>query len=305
MRAMVTGGRILLGLVGISLALSLVFAQVSCGLERTLLSYAYISERLESIIEPLSDPVVHEDAVRGVLDYLRKLFSLEVPAKLEPYAVRAATAGFDADWFARTGKRMVFNTAAAADDGMVGLSLPIYLYDFKLALLETARSHLGIYHFIEIDREVSGMPSSYDLANLIPPEDLERIGRRIRGVNSVLFILTYIAPVTFFVLCFAFLRIGSGLAAAGGALLGGGLIILAGVGLRGGFIHLAGSIVIRRLPSFLHWIRPGAEELASKIILGLLPAAIAIAGIGAVLGAAGISLILLKNDPQIKVRRSH
>lgn len=300
---MTKGGKLLLGLLGLFLALSIALAQAAYRLERTALSYTYMSQRLDYAIGPLHDPVVHEETVRGILGSLGEALALEVPAKLEPHALKAAVTGFDADWFGRTGRRMLFNTEAVIKGRHPSLSLPVDLHDFKLALLDIARREFTLYHYVEIDHEVSRMPASYDLADLIPPGDLETIAGRLNRAYSLLFIPEYVVPGLLLLFCFVPLRMGSGLLAAGCGLFGGGgLVILATTVIRGRVIHHAGSVT-DNLPAFLQWVEPGVEKLTGDIISGILPAAIMLTCIGAVLAACGVALVVRKGNPRIKVRR--
>ena len=127
-----TGGKILLGIFGFLLMVSIIVAQAVFRFEHTALSYTYMSKQLERTIAPLRDPGFHLQAANGTFDYLRHELSIFVPPKLEPYIQGAVTVGFDFDWFLRTGKRMLFNTQGFLNGKEAVLSLPVSFDSFKL-----------------------------------------------------------------------------------------------------------------------------------------------------------------------------
>ena len=294
-----TGGKILLFIFGLLLSVSVIVAQAAFKLERTTRSYTYMSKQLERILAPLSDPGIRAEAANGAFGFLRGALSLDVSPRLEPYIQGAVSAGFDADWFLRTGKRMLFNSQRFQSGRESKLSLPVSIDSFKIMLMDIVRPEFETSEYLEIDREVSRMSSSIDLVTLMDENDLARIVNRLKTYRHALVILAYVLPGVLFVLCFSTRRIGSGLAAAGcGLLAGGGLVVVASVSLPGLAFQAVSSAIGGALPPFLGWVADGAGKLAGDMVYDLLPAALVITGFGLALAAAGVFFIVVKKNPR-------
>ena len=306
MPGMKAGGRILLVVLGLLLGLAVIVAQAAFKIDRTVLSYTCMSRQLERIAAPLRDPGIRTDAANGVFDYLRTVLSLKLSPALDPYIPAAVTAGFDADWFLRTGKRLLFNTQAYVTGRETGLSLPVSIDGFKLALIDSARGKIETRAYLEIDREVSRMTSSIDLVTLLAESDLSRIESRLKNYRGGLTAVKYVVPAVLFLLCFVTRRIGSGLAAAGGGVLtGGGLMLFTSLVIPGLAFREVSGAVTHALPSFLGWVGEGVGRTTGDIISGLLPAAAVLTGLGMILTAAGVILIKVKANPMINMPGAH
>jgi hypothetical protein len=295
------GGKALLAIFGFLLFVSVVFALAAFRLERTTRSYTYMSKQLEQILAPLSNPEIRAAVADGTFSYLRNELTLEISPRLEPYLQEAVLAGFDDDWFLRTGKRMLFNTQHFLSGQESEFSLPVSIDGFKLLLMDSVRQEFETREYLEIDRVVSRMSSSLDLVTVIPENDLSLIMSRSQTYRSLLMILAYVVPGVLIVLCFCTRRIWRGLAAAGGGLLaGGGLVMVVSLSMQASISRVVSSAIGGVLPPFLGWIKDGAGKLAADLVSGLLPPASVVAGLGLVLVVLGVFLTIRKEGSVIK-----
>ena len=306
MPAMKIGRIVVLIIIGIFLCLSVVLAQLAYRIERTLLSYTYTSKQVDRIISPLYDPAILEDTVDGTFSFMRRELSLDIPSQLRPYILTAAKAGFNPEWFTRTTQRMLFNIQLVLNGRETTLSLPVSINGFKLAFMDVVRREFDTSEYLEIDREVSQMPSSLDLADEIPADTLDSIVTNLQRVRFVLTILQYLVPGVLMLACFAFRRIGSGFAAVGAGLLAGGLLLAVAVG---GWATTASqslaALVRSAVPPFLSWVDYGIAEFAKELIAGVLPVATIVIIVGAVLAGLGFFIVFVKGDPEIRMGGEH
>ena len=291
---------------GLLLMLSSILSQAAYRLDKTLLSYTYMSREIEAVARELDDAVLRETSARDTIDYINKAFGLDIPDKLDPYLYRAAYNAFTADWYARTGKRMLFNTLHVISGKESGLSLPISIQEYKLALLEIARSELTAYEYVEIDREVSSLPFTVELADTFIDGKNDRVLRLMRRIEPALLSVTYIIPGVFLILCFVPLRIGGGFTAAGSGIFAGGAAVLVfASGLRSFAAERAGSAVMESIPPFFVWAGGGIDRIVAKLISGMLPLAIVVTAAGFCIAAAGLALVKFRGDKRFYFRRSH
>jgi len=300
------GRIIVLVIIGIFLCLSVILAQLAYRFERTLLSYTYTSKQVDRIISPLYDPGILEDTVDGTFSFMRRELSLSIPSQLRPYILTAAKAGFNPEWFTRTTQRMLFNIQLVLNGKEATLSLPVSINGFKLAFLDVVRSEFDTSEYLEIDREVSRMPSSLDLADEIPEDTLDSIVKNLQRVRFVLTVLQYLIPGVLILACFVFRRIGSGFATVGTGLLAGGALLAIAVG---GWTATASrslaALVRGAVPPFLSWVDYGVAEFAEELISGVLPVATTVIIVGAALAGLGYFLAFAKGDPEIRVGGEH
>ena len=296
------GRIIILSVLGLLLCLSVILAQLAFRVERTMLSYSYTSKQIDRIITPLYDSAIHRETVDETFSYLRRALSLRVPAALQPHIVDAAVSGFNPEWFTRTAQRMLFNTQLVLNGKETDLSLPVSINSFKLAFMDIVRAEFDTSEYLEIDREVSRMPSSLDLADEIPEESRRKLIRYLRSVGTVLTVLEYAVPGLLILLCFVLRRFGAGLTAVGGGFIaGGGALAIAVAGWKGSAARGVAAAVGRAVPSFLGWIDYGVGGVTEELIAGLLPVSLIVLASGALLFALGIFLVLVKGDPEIRL----
>ncbi len=291
---MKAGTRIAPVVPAVLLALSSIVAHVAFRFENTLFSYSYMSRGLETVAQRL-EPAAREQSARGVINFLRSS-GVEVPQRLQPYAYPAAVNGFDAEWYERIGKRFLFNALQCISRESEELSLPLSIHEFEFALLDIARSELGITQYIEIDREVSRMPSVIELTDRIPEAELERVHRWLRSIRPLLLIITYLVPGVIIALCFLLLKIENAFRAVGSGLIAGSIAgVLAVFGVHVLAADQIAAAVGGTLPQYLLWTEPGIEEVVSGILSGLLPTAGIVAMCGAAVFAIGVAIKFRKS----------
>lgn len=303
---MKTGGKIVLGFIGFLLTLSIIVAQTLFQIERTLLSYTFMSDQLERVAAPLKDPGIHEEAAAGLLVYVQDQLPRGYSQQLAPYIREAAIRGFDIDWFLRTGKRLVFNSQRFLKGEEGTLSLPVSFDSFKIALLDIAGAELEAGEYLEIDRELSQIDSSIDLGTLVPEQAQQRITRGVKNRRLVFITLIYIVPAILALLCFVPRELGRGLTVFGSSLLaGGGSMAVFSLILPNLVFRASSSAIEKALPDFLGWAADGAGGFAGKIISGFLPVGAAIGGFGLVAAVCGIYLSRKEGNLRAKKPKDH
>jgi len=285
------GWKIFLWIVGFLLAVSVIVSQALFRIERTLLSYTFMAAQLEGVSAPLADPSTQADAAVGAITYLQEKLSFRFSGRLTPYVREAAINGFDADWFLRTGKRMVFNSQRFLSGEESELSLPVSFDSFKLALLDIAGAELDAADYLEVEREVSQIDSSIDLGSVLSEKTQMRISAAAANRRVIFIILIYIVPFCLALLCFPPRELGSGLFVSGLSLLAGGACLaVSSFFLRNLVSRASSSAFEKALPDFLGWIADGTGMFAGKVVSGILPAGAVIGGAGLVIAACKVYL---------------
>jgi len=273
-------------------------ALITHRLDGTLLSYTYMARELEAAAPLLNDPVIRKESVNGTFNYLRRTFTLDVPVRLDAFALQAAYLGFHDEWHERTGKRLLFNTLSVISRRAESLSLPISIHEFKLALLDIARKEFGVYEYVDIDREVTAMSTTFDLVETAPEESLNRAKRILKLIKPLSVTATYLLPGALMLLIIVTLGIGRGLKAAGTGLIAAGILVTLGaLGPWDYAVERITSLTVGMLPDYFSWVGSRMEDLFTRVISGmLLP--------GIITAVVGLGLFIL-GFVFINYRRSH
>lgn len=268
-------------------------AQIAYTFDKTLFSYTYMAGELEDVALLLHDPAIRKDTINGTFNDLQRIFYLDIPAKLEPFALKAAHEGFSHEWYVRTGKRLLFNTEATISRRAQDLSLPISIHEFKLALLDVARKEFSVYDYVDIDREVTAMPTTFDLVETVPQESLSRTNKILKLIEPLSVAARYALPGILLLLTFACLGIRRGLRAAGVGLFAAGILsVIWAIGPWDFAVRRIGRLAMSALPHHFSWAGSGIEDLVATLISGMVPQGVVFMMVG--LGVYFLGFVLKK-----------
>lgn len=290
---------IVLPAVAVLLAASIIVGQVVYRIDRTLLSYRYMTGALETMLDPLAEEDVRQRTVSALSGVVRR----ETNARMPPQMIRvfddAALAAFDASWFEWTLTRHAYAVIGVLRGARSQLSLPVNISSFESALLNESRRRLPAEMTAELSTQLNRSPGAVDLADSLPEDSRAALGRFGGRYGFLSVFLMYVVPGLLTAACFAFRRIPAALLGGGiGYLLGGGSVLVWG----GRLGRIGGAMAVRAIrpaiPRGLDWVLPGVVELFADIASGLAPYAILITIVGAVAAAFGVWLAATgRNDP--------
>lgn len=287
----------LLSLFAVLLCASVFIAQFAFRIERSVLSYAYMSGELETVLEPLSDSALHSETIEGAFSYIRSRLAMSVPWELESYIVEAAVVGFSENWIRQTARQMLYSFFQIVDGSENRLNLAVNIGNFKNSFLNIVRANAEPDYVKAVSMEMNRMPSIIRLEDEIPAETQNRIVQIIRRSRAMLIVLQYVIPGILILLCFAFRRLGSALTAIGSALFvsGTAAVLSARLWFPASEVNLV-ELLVRRSPDFLGWIIENVGQSVLRIMLSVIPTAIVVLSVGSALAALGIVLIANGKD---------
>lgn len=292
------GSWLLLALISLLLAASIVLGQLAYRVDRTVLSYRYMTEAVPEIIEPLEEPEVHEDTVTALAGIVRREADLGLPPQLVRLFDQAAVAAFDASWFEWTLTRNIYAIIGVLRGSRAELRIPVNISGFESQFVNLARKNLPQDMVRQITAETANLPGAFDLAEAMPEEAraaLLSFGRRYGLLSTA---VMYVIPALLTIACFSFRRLGTAFLGGGlGYLLGGGVVLIWGEA----FGRMARTIVVAAsrsaLPGGFTWLTSGLAELTSDLAAGLWQYAALIAGVGVLSTALGGWLVFSgRND---------
>lgn len=295
------GHIIILVLATLLLAVSVIVAQLAFHGERTLMSFAYTRRLLQETLAPIRDPEIHQETVEGAFALVSRELTSGVPRELRPYIVQAAVRGFDPEWVEGTAERMLYSVQQVINGRESSLRLPISIAAFKNEFLQIARRELPSEYFPEINRELEAIPTSIDLADEIDQSTVRRVVSFGRSARVVSFLLQYVVPAVFILLCFVPRRVGTGIAATGIGLLLGGIAVILGSTFGVTTARIAArSAAAAALPRFARWVADGVGAASAQVAGDALTVAVIVAVCGVAFTALGVFLVASGKDVQIR-----
>lgn len=283
--------------LSILLGISVIIAQLAFRFETQVLSYNFMSAGLQTVFEPLSDPEIHTETIRGAFSFIRLSIDTSIPWELEPIILEAAVEGFSAAWIKATAQQVLYSLFQIVNGKEDSLNLAISIGNFKNAFLGIVREKVDSRYLSEVSRELDRMPSVIPLEDNVPIDVQNRVVTLVRRSRALLIILQYVLPGILILLCFVFKRIGSGLVAVGSSFLVSGASILVGIAVwLPGAPAMVERIFRNDIPDFLRWIFDGFVNLLTQIISSAMPVAIIVLSVGSALVTLGILLIIKGKD---------
>lgn len=283
---------IILAAVALLLGASIIVGQLVYRVDRTVLSYRYMTDAIPDLVAPLSDDDVHAETVRSLAGLVRREAGLGMPPQMVRMFDEAALFAFDPSWFEWTLTRNMYSIIGVLRGSRAELSLPVNISGFESAFMNEVRGNLPPEMVQQVSAEVAGLPGAFDLATAIPEETRASIvgfGRRYGLLSSV---VMYVLPALLTIGCFAFRRVGAALLGGGVGYLLGGVSVLA---LRPTIGSATAGALLRAtrgaFPRGLGWLPTELSALARDIAAGLWQYALLIAVIGLVATALGTWLV--------------
>ena len=121
---------IVLSVLALALGVAVLAGQFAFRVERTMLSYRYMSAALERTLIPLEDDEIRKETVLEAVRDIRRRLSLPVPRELDQYIGQAAIQAFGRAWIARTLDRMLYSLIRVVNGREDELALAISISGF-------------------------------------------------------------------------------------------------------------------------------------------------------------------------------
>jgi hypothetical protein len=220
--------KILLFLIlGICLTLSISLSLMLFGVDQTLYSWRFFSDRLNEIGVVLNTESIHKSIVKDLVDPLVESLGNGVPPAVKYMVEEAAFNTFTGNWIVNLGRDSIKAAQAVLNRKSPSLDLSLSLQTFK-SNFEIILYRSGRFNPQEIQAGLREIPNQITLEEIISQEELSRIERLIKTYPVYSNALMYGLPLKFLILSFLWGSFRSGIIIWGGSFLTAGVLVQTG-----------------------------------------------------------------------------